>query len=314
MAGKRIKVKPDSEACHFHLKGAGFVPNQKFQIHWFDNTQKALQASDALTHLDRDYTHPLVTISQYNDDYGKIMFTRTAESTSNVVNVSEIDSTHALVQSYTFYFIHKLPPKIGGGPPWVRIQIEKQLPRFKKVREKSLSIRGPASTAPGACISPEAQAKLIDHGSSLKEIAQTSLLEGQCKTYDTYLDPGTGELFPEFEHLPAALESKVLCGKSLFLNISSYSKLGIPNTLFRGLEKLNQVGPRFSKLGFLEDESYKNEPFPFGLIPLSKQRPKTIGRLFSGASVQMSCVACHAAQLPDGRYSIGGLQRESRVS
>lgn len=144
--------------------------------------------------------------------------------------------------------------------------------------------------------------EVVNTGSSLKDIEQADLIEGQCKIYRKELrkrERERGQLSDkEFNR------AKVLCGKWMFLNLGIKTKVGIPVKILKMLERFPEIGKDLTGLGFLKDDSWDKE-WPFGIVKVKHHNPLSFKRVSVNKIVQMSCAACHTGQLSDGRYSIG---------
>jgi cytochrome c5 len=154
-----------------------------------------------------------------------------------------------------------------------------------------------------SCLMDNFDQKVINTANSLKEIAQKELLKNECDKY-----------FKEYkersDNKPSLSDklynqSKVLCGKWIFLNLGMRTNVGIPVKVIKVIEKFNGVGSQMKDLGFLTDNSWKDEAYPFGVVPVKHEKQFALKRIASNNIVQMSCAACHTGQLPDGRFSIG---------
>lgn len=161
-----------------------------------------------------------------------------------------------------------------------------------------------------ACIVEDRDSFLIDTGSTLKQIEQAEATQGSCDQYARYIERKTGTLKKEFEDHPEALRAKVLCGKWMFFNLGMRSSVGVPVKLLRAMETYRDAGPRLKKLGFLDDESWSKEPYPFGVVPVKYKSPISFRHAAAGKAVQISCAGCHTGKLPDGRVSVGAANHE----
>lgn len=145
---------------------------------------------------------------------------------------------------------------------------------------------------------------LVNTAQSLKEIEQSTIAsKDQCKIFRKEFKKrrkGKSKL-TNSEYDRAA----VLCGKWMFINLGMKTKVGIPTKLLVALQNYEEVGPRLENLGFLVDESWEDEKWPFGIVESRHHNPLTMKK-FSVAKVkQISCAGCHSGQLSDGRFSLG---------
>lgn len=154
-----------------------------------------------------------------------------------------------------------------------------------------------------SCVMESYHEEVVDTGSSLKEIEQKELTAGACKEYYAEYDRRQKSKSKisdkDFNRLT------VLCGKWMFINLGMRTDIGIPMSIYKNIQHFDEVGPRMKKLGFLDDESWSKEPFPFGVVRVKHERKFAFKRLAANKVMQISCAGCHTAELPDGRFSLG---------
>lgn len=138
VGAKRVKVIPTDDECSFHLNGHLFIPTQDFTIESYQNAPGSQNAPDYLRPLSIE-DGPQVTRIQNSTNFKKVFFYRTAKATTTVTNVYGLSNGRSLVDYFTYHLLFGLPPKIGGGPEWVREQMEKQYPKLQKAIENQPS-------------------------------------------------------------------------------------------------------------------------------------------------------------------------------
>lgn len=151
---------------------------------------------------------------------------------------------------------------------------------------------------------PSFHDEVINTGNTLAEIAQENLIKGQCRIFRKEfrrLKRGKNPRLTTDQYNRA----KVLCGKDTFINLGMKTNIGVPVALLKALEQYEGFGPRMSELGLLDDKSWSKERWPFGFVKAKHAKPLAFKRITTNKVVGISCAACHAGQLPDGRFSIG---------
>lgn len=150
----------------------------------------------------------------------------------------------------------------------------------------------------------EARSYTKDVGSNIKEVRELERIDGACKKFyklNKKNNLNSGEL--------AELREKfVLCGKEIFFKMASLkTDFGMPEKLTHALIDSfpEYTGKKLEKLGFLVDDSIKEEKWPLGFVNVKKSKPFSFKSITSGKVQQVSCAACHVAKLPDNRIAVG---------
>jgi mono/diheme cytochrome c family protein len=122
---------------------------------------------------------------------------------------------------------------------------------------------------------------LTNTGTDLLAVLEQGALEDACAVWD--LDRTNRH-------------KKLLCGKSMFF-YEGFGAIGVPQSLleFFGNRFPTVSGTAWSGIGMVPDPNHAK--LPLGVAPGAP-----IG---SVATYAFTCAACHFAQLPDGRYSVG---------
>lgn len=154
------------------------------------------------------------------------------------------------------------------------------------------------------CIMPSFHTEVITTGNTLKEIEQSELTQGQCKRFQKEYKRRSKNKEPKLSDSEFN-RAKVLCGKWMFINLGMKTKIGIPQVLLKSISKMPEVGKKLEGFGFLNDDSWKNEKFPFGIVEAKHHNPLAFKRTTTNKIAQISCAGCHTGQLPDGRFSLG---------
>ncbi len=143
-----------------------------------------------------------------------------------------------------------------------------------------------------------------DLGFDLNQVLQQEDVQEAC-------DRHFGRLDKETDKLPAAsltqvnhIQDMLYCGKELFFRGSLESKVGFPSSLIDGILEVfpDEVGPAFTKLGFIADPLSENLP-----VGMTQGAGNPWGPLsaVTGSPMTITCAACHFGKTNDGRYSVG---------
>ncbi len=155
-----------------------------------------------------------------------------------------------------------------------------------------------------SCIMPSFDQEVVTTGTTLKEIEQKELTDGQCKIFrKEFKRRGKGKSHKLDD--VTFNRAKVLCGKWMFINLGMKTKIGIPQVLLNSLRKIPDVGKKLEGFGFLTDASWENEKFPFGIVEAKHHNPFSFKRTTTNKIAQISCAGCHTGRLSDGRFSLG---------
>ncbi len=154
-----------------------------------------------------------------------------------------------------------------------------------------------------SCVMPNFDQEVITTASSLKELQQPEITENTCSQYREEFKRRSKDHSKlndaEFNRLT------VLCGKWMFINSGMRTDVGIPISVLNAIEALPSMETKLKNFGFLSDESWSAEPYPFGVVPAQQLRRLAFKRLGANRIVQISCAACHTGKLPDGRVALG---------
>lgn len=158
------------------------------------------------------------------------------------------------------------------------------------------------AVASNYCVMDKFDEEVINTADTLAAIEQSDLTKGQCEIYKKEFKARRKHKARMSDE--AFNRAKVLCGKWIFINLGMKTKIGIPVKILIMIKDFSEVGKDFSGLGFLKDESW-DKKWPFGMVESKHHNPVSFKKTSVNQIVQMSCVACHAGKLEDGRISIG---------
>ncbi len=134
IADKNIRIKSTSP-CSYKQTGGLFIPNQKLEISSYNLERPAPYFKDMeLNGLGA----PHFSRFQFHSEFGRVFFYKAGYFSTVVTNFHKVSETESIVDIHTFHLLHNIPPKIGGGPEWVKKQILKQYPKLKQVFSKVL--------------------------------------------------------------------------------------------------------------------------------------------------------------------------------